>query len=44
MTSDPGVTRQDSDYASQIQEALDERSCWIPGSYAAIWPKALNST
>jgi hypothetical protein len=24
MTSDPGVTRQDSDYASQIQEALDE--------------------
>ena len=20
------------------------RSCWIPGSYAAIWPKALNST
>ena len=24
MTSDPGVTRQDSDYATQIQEALDE--------------------
>lgn len=24
MTSDPGVMRQDSDYASQIQEALDE--------------------
>jgi hypothetical protein len=24
MASDPGVTRQDSDYASQIQEALDE--------------------
>jgi len=24
MTSDPGVTRQDSDYATQIQAALDE--------------------
>ena len=24
MTSDPGVTRQDNDYATQIQEALDE--------------------
>jgi hypothetical protein len=24
MTRDPGVTRQDSDYASQIQEALDQ--------------------
>ena len=24
MTSDPGLTCQDSDYATQIQEALDE--------------------
>jgi hypothetical protein len=24
MTSDPGVTRQDNDYATQIQEVLDE--------------------
>ena len=24
MTSDPGVTCQDSDYATQIQEAIDE--------------------
>src|ERR671914_679133 len=43
MTSDPGVTRQDSDYASQIQEVLDDLQQMQEAPRVATTPEALDT-
>ena len=42
MTSDPGLTRQDSDYASQIQAALDELQQMQEAPKAVTTPEELD--
>jgi hypothetical protein len=43
MTSEPGVTRQDSAYASQIQEALDELQQMQEAPRVVTTPEALDT-
>jgi len=42
MTSDPGLTRQDSDYATQIQDALDELQQMQEAPRVVTSPEALD--
>ncbi len=43
MTSDPGLTRQDSDYATQIQAALDEWQQMQEAPRVVTNPEALDA-
>jgi hypothetical protein len=43
MTSDPGVTRQDSDYASQTQATLDDLQQMQEAPRVVTTPEALDT-